>query len=406
MSNLYNQIEVAKHKIRGFGYNTYRILVQRIKEMGLTKGNLSSELLLIKEKDKARQIKLKHTIYQAASVPPETEFKIGDNITIRPPTEEEFQHYRDMPDIQHNFGIIASKQLTIIEWIFSINLAKTPNILITIQGEDGVGEKITEMLIPSKESSYTEAQQRFYDLIKFAFNLCGNGNFIPVYIVEKNINPYYFGHKPNYIDGRDLTGERKIGINFSNEKVITKIKLFYNKLSKLVEKDVGPIIIATSRLLSLKSTRKTIVDKYIDGAIILEALLLQKTTEELRFRGSMRAALLLGTNTKFANDVYDIVKEAYAIRSNFVHGGGKDVKIKKAIPQAFFQIYYDVYLKCLDIYDSDSYSRNEAYGKNYALIFDKIDRSIFSENKSSLEDVLGVKFDFYEKMVELDKEKT
>ena len=402
--DIYSKTKVSNLEIRGFGYNTYRILVERLLSVENAESSLEDELKLIEEKEKSETVGLKHIIYQANSVPPKNPIEISEELIIRASTKEELEHYKDMPDILRMFGLRATQKLTIIEWYFSVDMSKEPKLILRIGGEAD-GEKLAELPISDKNSVYMETQRKQYELLNTCFKLGGNGNFIPVYITEENINPYYFGTKPNYIDVTDLTGKKRIGVNFTNPQILEKIQMFYSKLSKFIKMDIGPIIIATSRLLSIQSPTKSLLDKYIDASILLEALLLPGIDQELKFRTSLRAALLMGKNEEESNKIFDIIKEAYDIRSKIIHGVTKEIDVKKAFPQIFFQLCYNIYLRCLDVYDSESYIKQDYYNKEYQMIFDKIDRSIFHYPKKTIEDVLGLRFVFYEIMEKLDAKK-
>ncbi len=402
--DIYSKTKASHLEIRGFGYNTYRILVERLLTVENVESSLETELKMIEEREKSETVELKHIIYQANSIPPETQVKISEDLIIRAPTKDEFDRYKDMPDILRMFGRHATQKLTIIEWYFTVDMSKEPKITLRL-GKDVEGEKLVELPFPNKKSAYMKTQTKQYGLLYSSFKLSGNGNFIPVYIIEENVNPYYYGTKPNYIDVTDLTGKRRIGVNFSNPKVLEKIQLFYSKLSKFIRRDIGPINLATSRLLSIQSSTKNILDKYIDASILLEALLLPGIYQELKFRISLRAALLMGKDEEESNKIFDIIKESYNIRSTIVHGTAKEIEIKSASPQIFFQLCYNIYLRCLDVYDPESYVEHGYYSKKYALIFDRIDRSVFHCTKKTMEDILGLKFVFYEKMKKLDANK-
>ena len=400
---VYANTKISKRRIRGFGSNSFGMLVKRLFKEDNLELTLETELQLIYQKESSNTQNLKHTIYQANSTPPKEKFQLSDNITIRPPTEEEIKHYQEMSHVSRMFAYFVPEKLTIIEWFFSVDLSKGPKFTVRFGGDSETGEKLVEMPVTDKKSDYMEKQRKQYELMNACFQLGGKGNFVPVFIQEEDINPYTLGHKPEYIDVSDLTGKRRIGINFSNHKIVEKIQAFYSKLSNFVTKDIGPIIIATSRLLSIRSSTKNILDKYIDASILLEALLLPGIEGELKFRTSLRAALILGENEEESNNVFDVIKEAYDIRSKIVHGSAKEIEIKKAAPQFLFQMCYHIFLRCLDIYDPDSYSKEGRYNRNHSQIFNLIDRSVFRIPKKPIEDVLGLRFAFHETLRKLEE---
>jgi hypothetical protein len=80
------------------------------------------------------------------------------------------------------------------------------------------------------------------------------------------------------------------------------------------------------------------IDKFIDLAIALEALLLHKIEdkEQLSFTFSLRGAWLLGRNTKERKDNYDLLRDIYKARSMAVHSGKINEKKLKMSPQDLF----------------------------------------------------------------------
>ncbi len=156
------------------------------------------------------------------------------------------------------------------------------------------------------------------------------------------------------------------------------------------------IIVATYRLFSFFSPYKTLIDKIIDGIITLEALLLPHIKDELAFRLSLRAALLIGETEEERHKFFKIAKEAYKHRSDLIHGEIKPIKIRREFPNDFYQLCMKVYLKCLDLYDSESYIDPKSYSKDYQALFRKIEFSQFNDTSLKLEDILDLKFTTYE----------
>jgi hypothetical protein len=72
--------------------------------------------------------------------------------------------------------------------------------------------------------------------------------------------------------------------------------------------------------LNLARRRTSLGDKAIDGAICLESLLGDGTSQELSYRLKLRAALLLGKAVEERKAIRDAVRKFYTLRSNVVHG--------------------------------------------------------------------------------------
>lgn len=74
------------------------------------------------------------------------------------------------------------------------------------------------------------------------------------------------------------------------------------------------------RRLSLGMERKSLIDRIIDYMIGLEALYLPDGNEELSFRLSLRAALLLYSDKVERKQKYYFIRKMYRTRSNIIHG--------------------------------------------------------------------------------------
>ena len=64
-----------------------------------------------------------------------------------------------------------------------------------------------------------------------------------------------------------------------------------------------------------------IEDRFVDIMIIFEMLFLPEGNAELKYRLSVRAALLLGKNYKEKKYIFELFKLSYDIRSSIVHDG-------------------------------------------------------------------------------------
>lgn len=87
----------------------------------------------------------------------------------------------------------------------------------------------------------------------------------------------------------------------------------------LINEKESRFIIAQRRL-SLGIVRNEFEDRLIDYMIGLEALYLPHENQELRFRLSLRVALLLCSKPTKRKETYNFVREMYNTRSNIVHG--------------------------------------------------------------------------------------
>ena len=75
-----------------------------------------------------------------------------------------------------------------------------------------------------------------------------------------------------------------------------------------------------ARRLFLGMERRLLLDRIIDYMIGLEAMYLPDGNEELSFRLSLRAALLLYSDPLERKEIYNFLRKMYKVRSNIVHG--------------------------------------------------------------------------------------
>lgn len=120
-------------------------------------------------------------------------------------------------------------------------------------------------------------------------------------------------HKP-YLYGNSTT--------FSDNELLA-LKLYYEYLSS--SKTNSRFTTALSRL-SFATERGKIIDKLIDLMIALEAIYLPDGNQELTFRLSLRAALVLNDRVAAKPD-YSFLKKMYKERSSIVHGSESNITI-------------------------------------------------------------------------------
>ena len=136
------------------------------------------------------------------------------------------------------------------------------------------------------------------------------------------------------------------GIHFSslpnenyilNDKSILEKKdfnpyiMFWKKYNESIKKNPW-LDLAQRRLLKM-SYKVGNEDRFVDIMIIFEILFLTEGNAELKYRLSVRAALLLGKNYGEKKYIYELFKLSYDIRSDIVHTGfvstKKENKLKK-----------------------------------------------------------------------------
>jgi len=91
----------------------------------------------------------------------------------------------------------------------------------------------------------------------------------------------------------------------------------FKSLFKKIKKAPKFLTIPLSRF-NFAYDREKPEDKLIDYVTALESLLV-KEMQELSYRLSLRASLLLGNNSKKREEIYNMVKKAYTLRSKIVH---------------------------------------------------------------------------------------
>lgn len=99
-----------------------------------------------------------------------------------------------------------------------------------------------------------------------------------------------------------------------------KLRELWDELHKIdFQKSENKFLLSAIDRFMESYQKDNIEDKILDLMICLESLL-QDNPAELRFRLSIRTALLIGEKNEEKNRIYKIVKEGYDVRSDTVHG--------------------------------------------------------------------------------------
>jgi len=103
------------------------------------------------------------------------------------------------------------------------------------------------------------------------------------------------------------------------KKDINPYIMFWKKYNESIKKN--PWLDLAQRRLLRMSYKVGNEDRFVDIMIIFEILFLTEGNAELKYRLSVRAALLLGENYGEKKYIYELFKLAYDIRSDVVHTG-------------------------------------------------------------------------------------
>jgi hypothetical protein len=110
------------------------------------------------------------------------------------------------------------------------------------------------------------------------------------------------------------------------EYEIETLKLILKAVSKLTHTSLQ---IAVSRFNG-QYTRSSAEDRLIDAVVALEAIYLAGVNDELKFRLAIRAATHLGGNDKSERSrIFELVTNAYDLRSTIVHGSIHEITASK-----------------------------------------------------------------------------
>jgi len=108
-----------------------------------------------------------------------------------------------------------------------------------------------------------------------------------------------------------------------------ELRIFYNiglkKASDLIIKsdysDLEKLLINSIFLFSRDVTAREFHDKLVFILVSIETLLLQNSTEPIQINIGQRLAFLTSEKTNDRKRVMELIKEAYSLRSSFVHHG-------------------------------------------------------------------------------------
>jgi len=107
---------------------------------------------------------------------------------------------------------------------------------------------------------------------------------------------------------------------------IETLKLILKAVSKLSNMSLQ---IAVSRLNG-QYIRNSVEDRLIDAVVALEAIYLSGVNDELKFRLAVRAATHLGSDDKSERSrIFELVTNAYDLRSTIVHGSVHEIAASK-----------------------------------------------------------------------------
>jgi len=107
--------------------------------------------------------------------------------------------------------------------------------------------------------------------------------------------------------------------NNFKKKDIKIFKIFWEKYNDSAKNN--PWLDLAGRRLLRMFYKMRIEDRFVDIMIIFEMLFLPEGNAELKYRLSVRAALLLGKNYKEKKYIFELFKLSYDIRSSIVHDG-------------------------------------------------------------------------------------
>lgn len=128
------------------------------------------------------------------------------------------------------------------------------------------------------------------------------------------------------------------------------------------------------RRLSLGMERRSLIDRVIDYMIGLEALYLPDGNEELSFRLSLRAALLLHSDKIERKQKYYFIRKLYKTRSNIIHGNTYTLNpIEIAQLEETLRLSIKLWIKDKSHFSKNEFSRSgklKSEGKLDTLFFE------------------------------------
>jgi hypothetical protein len=91
------------------------------------------------------------------------------------------------------------------------------------------------------------------------------------------------------------------------------------------------------RRFNLGYLRQSDEDRLIDYWVALEALFASDSTQELRYRASLRIARFVSASPEERSELFQGLKVSYDLRSNVVHGGDPRAKLRRQLPEAILR---------------------------------------------------------------------
>ncbi|HHE37638.1 MAG TPA: hypothetical protein ENL20_03580 [Candidatus Cloacimonetes bacterium] len=111
-----------------------------------------------------------------------------------------------------------------------------------------------------------------------------------------------------------------------------------NLLKKKNLTDMEELLLKTMNLFSRSIITENFEDKIVFSLVSIETLLLKNTSEPIQYSIGKRLAFLISNTPKERKKTDKLVKEAYKLRSNYIHHGNESTNIK-IIEKLRFQIF-------------------------------------------------------------------
>ncbi|RHX77506.1 hypothetical protein DLM77_20925 [Leptospira yasudae] len=179
----------------------------------------------------------------------------------------------------------------------------------------------------SKESK-NQAHLSNNDIIS-ALRLFKNGTIFPVAEVSQNLGFFSMGSILN-------SGLPRFGLKssyFISKNEIQDFLNLWNKIYTLTPEKIPHFLEVALRRFADGTLRPNLEDQIIDLLISAEAIFLSSSGNnyqgELRYRLAHSAALFLEIQPAKQKEIFNFMKNAYDIRSKFVHGSNSEIKIPK-----------------------------------------------------------------------------
>ncbi|UZN08165.1 HEPN domain-containing protein [Leptospira santarosai] len=206
----------------------------------------------------------------------------------------------DMADVLYKYAIVRVSKLT------------------KIFGSDDRSGKETRNQVHITNNTIISALQLF----KF-------GTIFPVANISKNIGFFSIGSSMS--SGYPRFGLRSSYLISKNE--IEEFLVLWNKIYTLTPEKIPHFLEVAIRRFADGTLRPNLEDQIIDLLISAEAIFLSssgnKYQGELRYRLAHSAALFLENEPAKQKEIFNFMKNAYDIRSKFVHGSNSEIKFPK-----------------------------------------------------------------------------